>query len=94
MARSTGPVLTVGAITFANQFLLDTKPPKGEEAFPRMARIVVGTGLAAAAFAGLERLWPQGATSLAWMALGTVLLTRIAGEPAPVERALDWWNNG
>lgn len=84
MARSTGPLLAVGAVTIANQSIVNGLPVD--------LRVVAATGLAAAAFALAEKAWQEGAVALAWMALVTVLFTRINGVPSPTESFLKWWN--
>ena len=85
MATTTGPVLAIGVITIVNQTVLNDKPMDW--------RVPIATGAAAAFFAGLEKVWSEGATALAWAALGTVLLTRINGVKSPTESFLDWWNS-
>lgn len=85
MARSTGPVLALGAITVANSTVLHGRPMDW--------RVPVATGLAALCFDGLERVWPAGAVALAYTALVAVCLTRIdPSVPSPVESALSWFN--
>jgi hypothetical protein len=82
MARSTGPILTVGAITIAHQSLLS---PKQEDID---FRVVVGTVIAAGGLALLERANEQIAVGLAWIALITVLFVRIGNRPAPADNLL------
>lgn len=87
MARTTGPILAVGAITFANRSILHDNPID--------MRIPVGTGFAAMAFALLERANAGMAVGIAWIALLTVLFARLdPGTPAPVETLLKIWNGG
>jgi hypothetical protein len=79
MARSTGPILAVGAVTIANQSLL------AKEQQPIDFRIVVGTAIAAGGLALLERLSEGLAVGIAYVALITVLFARLdakAGAPA------------
>jgi len=84
MSTTTGPVLALGAITVTNRTVFNGRPMDW--------RPVVATGLAAVAFMGAERLWPQGARMLAWTAVAAVCLTRIEPDiPSPVESALAWW---
>lgn len=96
MSRTTGPILTIGAITFANQLVLPAarhaNDPGIADDFAVGTRIAVATGAAALAFSGMERVWPDGALAVSWLALVAVLITRLGGEPAPVERALAFWN--
>lgn len=85
MARSTGPVLAAGAITAFTGLIVREEPVMN---FPRVA---VATGIAAGGLALIEKLWPDGAVALAWMALVTVLLVRVEpGTPAPAEAVADW----
>lgn len=85
--RSTGPILTIGAITVANQSIINDKPFDW--------RVIIATGGAAAAFALLEKALPDAAVMLAWTALITVLFTRLDPRvPSPVESAFVWWDKG
>lgn len=85
MAKSTGVVLAIGGITVANRVVFNDKEMDW--------RILVGTGLAALTFSGLEKVNEQAAVGLAYVALVAVLLTRIDPKvPAPTESALKWWN--
>jgi hypothetical protein len=86
MATSTGPVIAIGVITVLNQTVLNDKPMNW--------RVPIATGAAAVFFAGLEKVSPEGANALAWMALGTIMLTRVNGVKSPTESFLDWWNKG
>lgn len=87
MAQTTGPIVAVGAITFANRSILHNEPID--------IRIPVATGFAAMAFALLERANQRLATGAAWIALLTVLFARLDPKvPAPVETLLKYWNGG
>jgi len=78
MAKTTAPVLAIGGITMANQSILNNKPIDWQ--------VAIATGMAAGAFALLERLWEKGAVAFAWMALATLLLVRLDPKtPSPVE---------
>lgn len=78
MARTTGPILLIGAITVTNQSIVHGKPVDW--------RIPIATGAAAGMFALAERGFPDGAVALAWLALGVTLLMRIdKATPAPIE---------
>lgn len=82
--RTTGPVLAIGGITLANNVLFNGKEFDW--------RVPVATGIAAGAFALAEKAWPDGATALAWMALVTILITRVDPKvPSPVETLNNWW---
>jgi hypothetical protein len=82
MARSTGPILAVGAITIANRSLLS---PKQEEID---FRVIPATAIAAAGLALLERVNEQIAVGIAWISLVTVLFVRFGKSPAPSENLL------
>ncbi len=82
MARTTGLILTIGGITFLNQHILHDEPVD--------LRVPIATGFAALAFAGLEKVWSEGAMAIATIGLITVLLTRIDGKPAPLETLAEW----
>jgi hypothetical protein len=82
--KTTGPVLAMGAITIANNVLFNDKSFDW--------RVPLATGIATGAFALAEKAWPQGAIALAWMALVTILVTRIDPKvPSPVETLNNWW---
>ena len=57
-------------------------------------KVPIATGIAAGAFALAEKAWPKGAVALAWMALVTVLITRLDPKvPSPVETLNTWWKS-
>jgi len=86
MARSTGPMLAVGAVTIANQSLLS------EPQQPINWYVIGGTAIAAMGLAFLERVSEQLAVGLAWVALTTVLFVRVDRRvPAPAENLLRMW---
>lgn len=68
MARSTGIILAVGGISYANNFLQD------QQFNTKDLKIPVATLGAALLFAGIERLDETVAVGLAWIALVTVLV--------------------
>jgi hypothetical protein len=86
MAQTTGPVLAIGAVTVLNQSVFHDRPMDW--------RIPIATGAAAAALALIEKAAPGVAEGIAWLALATVLLTRINGVASPTESFLAWWNAG
>lgn len=94
MSSSTGPILTAGAITWANTVLLGGNQTTGlvaQDLFTQSVRIGIGTGLAAGILYGVERLSGDLATALAWAAVVTVLFVRVppdSNNPTPLERAL------
>jgi len=82
--QSTGPILTIGAITMFNQSVVHEEPLNW--------RVPIATGFAAAAFALIEQADAKIATRLAWVALVTVLFVRTKPTvPSPVESAFQWW---
>lgn len=82
--RSTGPMLAVGAVTVANQSLINSEPIDW--------RIPIATGLAAGALALIENAVPEIAVGVAWLALVTVLFVRLKpGVPSPTESLMKWW---
>lgn len=87
MARSTGPILAVGAVTMINASVFHDKPIDW--------RVPMATGLFAIGMYGMERVWPTGAVLFAWGSLLTVLLTRTDPNiPSPTESLWVWWNQG
>lgn len=85
MARSTGPIITAGAITTANRVILHREPVDW--------RVVTATGLTAGIFALIEKSAPELAVGIAWIGLLTVLLVRTDPKvPSPTESFVTWWN--
>ena len=83
MAQSTGPILAVGAITIANKSLL------AEKQQPVDFRVILGTTIAAAGLALLERVSEGLAVGIAYVALVAVLFAEIDKEAgAPAENLL------
>ena len=87
MSRSTGPILTAGALTWANQTVL-SDDMSSETLAANTVRIGVATGLLASLFYGMEKIAPAFAIPLAYVALVTTLVVRIEGKPTPLERLL------
>jgi hypothetical protein len=84
VSRTTGPILAIGGITLANKVIFHGEPMDW--------RIAIATGISAAGFALAEKAWEKGAVALAWVALVTVLFTRIdAKVPGPIETLDNWW---
>lgn len=78
MAASTGPILAVGVIEFGNDYLTG----RGLS-----FRVLLATGVAAGGLALLEHV-PGAeplATGIAWIALVTLLFTRLGGKPSPAD---------
>jgi len=89
MSASTGPVLAMGGITLLNSVVLNGQP------LSAVVRIPVGTAIAAAGLALLERASPELAVGLAWLGLVAVLLVRVdPKQPAPVENLQKWYAKG
>ena len=83
MAKTTGPILAVGGITFVNK-LVSTGHVD--------IRVPVGTGLAAVMFSLAERVNEGLAVGIAYIALVTVCLTRVDPKvPSPAETLLKYW---
>lgn len=85
MAKSTGPILAVGAVTLVNQSVLNSQPID--------FRVPAATAFAAIGLALLEKPLPKLAVGVAWISLLTVLLARVDPKtPAPTETLLKIWN--
>lgn len=88
MARSTGPILAIGAITVVNQSIVNGKPIDW--------KVPIGAGLAALAFSGLESASPQfsdAVVKIAWIAFVSTLFVRLTpGVPSPMESFVNWYN--
>ena len=85
MARSTGIILAVGGITFANEAVFAPLASGGSIRSDWNWRIIPATGIAAALMAGLEQISPKLAVGLSYIALITVLFARLGKAPAPME---------
>jgi hypothetical protein len=81
VAASTGIVVTVGAITAANEILF--APMLGEKVSFNW-RIIPATAGLALALGGLEKIAPGFATGLAWLSLITVLVVPFGNAPTPL----------
>lgn len=89
MARSTGPVLAAGAITWTNSYLLADQP---EPLFDATFKVGLATGIAAGLLSILERVVPDLAAILGWAMVVTVLFVRVPPDsrnPTPLERAFN-----
>lgn len=85
MARSTGPVLAIGAITAANEVLFAPAAGSGKVDFNW--RIVPAVAGLAVGLAGLEHLAPDFAVGLAWLGVVTVLVVPFGNAPTPLANA-------
>lgn len=83
MSRTTGPILAMGAVTVSNEVVLNGKPMDW--------RIPVGTAVAIGMFSLAEKVSPDIASGVAWIAFATVLFVRLKRDaPSPVENFLEW----
>lgn len=82
MARSTGIVLAVGAVTAANEVLF---APLAGQKVQFNWKIVPATAGLALALAGLEHIAPGFATGLAWLALVAALAVPFGNAPTPLQ---------
>jgi hypothetical protein len=87
MARSTGPVLAAGALTWASRTFFDNR---GGFDFEESARIGVATGLGVGVMSLVERVNAPFAVGLAYVLLVTVLLVPLPGHrETPLTHALN-----
>lgn len=82
MAQSTGIVLAMGGIVLANTVLVHNQPLN--------FKVPLAIGLAAVGFAALERISPDFAVGLAWIALVTALIAPIGAPVSPLESILKY----
>jgi hypothetical protein len=95
VGKSTGPILTAGALTWANLTIF-TDMEDTSKAVEEAVRIGVATGVLAALMGGVEKISPALASGLAYTALVTVLLVRVPNkqgkpQPTPLERLLSFF---
>lgn len=84
MAKSTGIILATGGVTLFNKTILNDKPMDW--------RIIVATGFAGMGLALIEKGNEKMAVGIAWIALLTVLLSRVdKSVPSPTESMLKYW---
>lgn len=90
MARSTGIILVVGGISFANTVVFQPLSGGGsiKTDVASAWRIPVATLVAAAALGGLEQISSKLAVGLAYISLITVIFARTSPAPAPAENLL------
>jgi hypothetical protein len=78
MANSTAPMLLVGGMEFANEYLasgtIDIK-------------VLLATGIAAGGLAAIEQIpgFEPIAVGIAWIAFITLMFTRLNGKPSPID---------
>lgn len=80
MAKSTGPILAVGALSFGNQWIFNHDVD---------FKILLATGIGALILAGAERVSAPLAVGIAYIALITITFTRVNGKPSPAENLLN-----
>lgn len=85
MAKSTGIILAVGGISFANEAIFAPIAAGGTIKSDWNWRIVPATAIAAALLAVLEQVSERLAVGVAYISLITVLLARLGNAPAPIE---------
>lgn len=85
MAKSTGVILVVGGITFANEAVFAPIASGGNIKSDWNWRIVPATLVTAALLGGLEKVSERLAVGISYIALVTVLFARLGNAPAPVE---------
>jgi hypothetical protein len=84
MSASTGPVLTIGALTLINRSVFNDKPVDW--------KVPVGTAVAVVLFSAAERVVGRGAVYIAYLALVTMTFVRVDPKiPTPAESALAWF---
>jgi len=78
MARSTGPMLLVGGMEFANDYL---------NGGGIQVKVLLATGIAAGGLALAEQIPGAAplAVGIAWIAFVTLMFTSIGGKPSPVQ---------
>lgn len=82
MAATTGIVLAVGGVTLANEVLF--APLLGESVAVNWKIVPATLGLALA-LGGLERIAPDFAVGLAWLALITAIAVPLGNAPTPLD---------
>ncbi len=85
MAQSTGIILIVGGISFANEAVFAPLASGGNIRSDWNWRIIPSTFIAAALLAGVEKVSPKLGVGLAYISLITVVLARTGNAPAPIE---------
>lgn len=78
MAKSTGPMLLVGGMEFANEFLNGGQVD---------LKVLLAAGIAAGGLALIEQIPGAAplAVGIAWISFVTLMFTRIGGKPSPVD---------
>ncbi len=85
MAKSTGIILTVGAITAANEAVFAPIAQHKNITDTWNWRIIPATLIGAALLTALEQVSERLAVGIGYIALITVLFARLGNAPAPVE---------
>jgi hypothetical protein len=87
MSESTGLVLAVGGLTFANEALF--APVAGTGAAKVNWRIVPATAVLAVALAGVDKVSPTAGKGIALIALVTVLFAKVGNAEPPLVNLAD-----
>lgn len=92
MAKSTAPILIIGAITIADKTLqlVELNHFPASTAISFQWRTIAATGLAAGAFALLERVNQPLTVGVAWVALVSTLLVGLSSDRAPFISQLEY----
>jgi hypothetical protein len=85
MAKSTGIILVVGSVTFANEAVFAPIAGGGNIKSVWNWRIVPATLIAAALLGAVEQVSEKLAVGIAYISLVTVLFARTGNAPAPIE---------
>lgn len=78
MARSTAPMLLVGGMEFANEYLTSGTFD---------VKVLLATGIAAGGLALVEQVPGAApiAVGIAWIAFVTLMFTSLKGKPSPIQ---------
>lgn len=78
MARSTGPMLLVGGMEFANDYL------NGGQI---QVKVLLAAGIAAGGLALVEQIPGAApiAVGIAWISFVTLMFTSVGGKPSPIQ---------
>jgi len=85
MAQSTGLILIVGGISFANEAVFAPIASGGDIKSDWNWRIVPATLVAATLLGGMEKVSPKLSVGIAYISLITVLFAKMGNAPAPIE---------
>lgn len=89
MSKTTGPILAIGTLTWANQVVFSDSEG---DVFGNTVKIAVATSVLAVGMSFIERASENMALALTYTALVTVLFVRINGKETPLERLMTTLN--